>query len=287
MHTPWMHSSEPGCSTIQLGNITPIHLLPIVAENSYTAAEFGCIDIWCCRYRNIQDQKLLKHYLSLLSPSERDRYGRFRSTASRREFLVTRALARWALSKYATVKPEEIFFSIDAYGKPRVKHPPVAHDLSFSIGHTSGICVFAVAPYLTDLGIDIERIDINCDYVKLAESVFSSAETAALSALHRDLRRIPFFASWTLKESYVKARGLGLAIPLDKVTFIVKPNRDIYVTLDPELRDDPRHWSFALLRIGKCYLIAVCMNKRSSKTILRYTFCVPFAERLDQRRLVD
>jgi len=49
---------------------------------------------------------------------------------------------------------------------------------------------------------------------------------------------------WTFKEAYIKARGLGLALPLDKVSFLFNSEEDIRLEIDPAIRDLPKNWRF-------------------------------------------
>ena len=62
-----------------------------------------------------------------------------------------------------------------------------------------------------EIGVDIERLRPLSDMDALAERVFSAAERAALAAVPPDRRVEAFFAGWTRKEAYIKARGEGIA----------------------------------------------------------------------------
>jgi 4'-phosphopantetheinyl transferase len=68
-----------------------------------------------------------------------------------------------------------------------------------------------------------------------------------LRALPEDRRRARFFAYWTLKEAYIKARGMGLALPLHAFSFLLDVAPPIRVVLSPELNDNAAHWQFERL----------------------------------------
>ena len=56
-----------------------------------------------------------------------------------------------------------------------------------------------------------------------------------------------FFRLWTLKEAYLKARGIGLSIPLDRVVVSVDEGPPAIVALDG---DDPSAWSVEAFEPG-------------------------------------
>ena len=70
-----------------------------------------------------------------------------------------------------------------------------------------------------EVGIDVERFDRRCDMEAIARRYFSALEIQELMSLGMGDRPARFLEYWTLKEAYVKARGLGLSIPLDSFYF--------------------------------------------------------------------
>jgi 4'-phosphopantetheinyl transferase len=76
------------------------------------------------------------------------------------------------------------------------------------------MAVYAVSR-TREVGIDIEQINAQFAHDQIPERFFSAAEVAALRALPESLQIEAFFQIWTRKEAYVKARGLGLSLPLD------------------------------------------------------------------------
>jgi 4'-phosphopantetheinyl transferase len=82
----------------------------------------------------------------------------------------------------------------------------------FSFGR---LAVYAVSNR-REIGVDIEQIRDDLDFLSIASSLCSVGERASLSTLPVDLRARGFYNCWTRKESYIKAQGLGLSLPLDQ-----------------------------------------------------------------------
>jgi 4'-phosphopantetheinyl transferase len=85
--------------------------------------------------------------------------------------------------------------------------------LCFNVAHAGELSLFACTRGLA-VGGDLERIRKDQDLVVMAATAFSSGERA-VTALDR--RREAFFASWTLREAYVKAVGVSLAQLPDRI----------------------------------------------------------------------
>jgi 4'-phosphopantetheinyl transferase len=70
-----------------------------------------------------------------------------------------------------------------------------------------------------------------------------------------------FFDYWTLKEAYIKARGLGLTLPLGQFTFHRIPGRAPAISFAPELHDDPSSWQFAQFWPTRDHRMAVAVRR--------------------------
>jgi 4'-phosphopantetheinyl transferase len=75
--------------------------------------------------------------------------------------------------------------------------------------------------------------------------------------LESKLQRQRFFDLWTLKESYIKARGKGLAIPLKSFGF--RFTKDNNILLDEQVKE-AGHWRFWQLDDTEKYKLAVALR---------------------------
>jgi 4'-phosphopantetheinyl transferase len=80
--------------------------------------------------------------------------------------------------------------------------------------------------------------------LKLCPRCFLPLEQAQLEALPDAEKRDRALSLWTLKESYIKARGMGLLIPLDKFSFVFGGAEGIRLQIDPSLGDEAERWKF-------------------------------------------
>ena len=221
------------------------------------AADSRRIDLWCTYISEIRDESLLTRYEALLSADERIRRERFRFARDQRRYLVTRALARTVLSRYAAVRPEEWTFSTGPHGRPAICAPPIHPALEFNISHSADLVMLGVTSERT-LGIDTESIGSREADIDGLDRYFAPEESAALLSLPPGERRRRFFELWTLKESYIKARGMGLAIALDAFRFELSGERGLTLHMRRELADSPQRWRLWQLALRGDYLAAIC-----------------------------
>lgn len=237
----------------------------------------GLIDLWWYPYGATTDPALLSAHNALMTPEERARHDRFVGEGDRALFLATRALVRTTLSRYAPVAPGDWRFGTHARGKPHIEAPATAPPLHFNLSNTHGLIVCAVSTTFAAMGVDTEPADRRSATVALADRYFSPTEVAALNALPADRHRRRFLSYWTLKESYIKAKGLGLAIPLDQFSFLLDQD-PIGIAFDPRLGDDAARWRFALIDAQPNHLVAIGADTGGAGWSLRARRVVPLVD---------
>jgi 4'-phosphopantetheinyl transferase len=216
----------------------------------------------------------LQEYRSILTPDEVTRCERFWLDADRARFVIARALVRTMLSRYVPVPPHVWRLRIESHGRPEIDNlPPGAPDLRFNLSHTRGLLACAVTVG-RDVGIDVENVHRALTH-DVAKRFFSAQEVADLHALPKDDQRLVFFDYWTLKESYIKARGLGLALPLGQFTFHRPPGRAPHISFAPELHDDPASWQFAQFWPTQDHRMAVAVRRVGEDLPIVVTSVVP------------
>lgn len=230
------------------------------------------IHLWCTNFEQIRGPDLEAAYFRLLSPAERARQARFHFDRDRHRFLVTRALVRTVLSRYASVTPCHWLFATNAHGRPRIANPeagPGSSGLTFNVSHTEDLIVLGIARG-TRLGVDAELVNGGNADLDIAANFFSPMEVSELQALPASLQPQHFLELWTLKESYIKARGEGMSIPLDQFGFTLPGATGIEMCLDPRQADHASAWRFLQYRLASGHLVAVCSDiGRRTRTTLR------------------
>jgi 4'-phosphopantetheinyl transferase len=221
----------------------------------------GRVDLWFTSLDRVHDESLLTHYRGLLTSEERQQEKRFYFERDQHSYLVTRALVRTTLSRYAPVPAAQWMFQASAHGRPEILNDhPLARRISFNISHTRGLIVLAVTGGQA-VGVDIENIRVRQVSLEVADRFFSPQEVLDLRAAPAASRPERFFHYWTLKESYIKARGLGLSIPLEQFSFHFPPPAGVGIRFEPQLEDDPARWRFWQLRPAAEFLAALCVER--------------------------
>jgi 4'-phosphopantetheinyl transferase len=243
-----------------------------------TAPPLDRVDVWTTT--TDEAEPYFPGYCALLTPDERTRAERFCFHGDRLRFVTARAMVRAMLSRHVDLPPDAWRLRIESYGRPEVANlPPGAPDLRFNISHTEGLvaCALTVG---RDVGIDIEHVRRQLTH-DVAERFFSSQEVADLRLLPKDEQELVFFDYWTLKESYIKARGLGLALPLDQFTFHRHAGRAPHISFAPELHDDPATWQFAQFWPTVEHRMAVAVRRAGEDLPIEVSAIIPLAHTTD------
>lgn len=103
--------------------------------------------------------------------------------------------------------PTPVELEYDEHGKPHV-YTIEGDEIYFSLSHSGDYVACIIAD--KSCGIDIERHS-DRDYEKIARRICTDSE------LEHVKTKEEFYQVWTLKESVMKAEGLGLALDMKKI----------------------------------------------------------------------
>lgn len=161
--------------------------------------------------------------LQALDEEEIDRYRRFVFERDRRTFVAAHALLRCALGGLAQVRPEHWRFGREDFGRPFLLGPS-SNLCSFNLSHSGSVAAAAVCPVPFRIGVDIEEIKERDVSQTTANSFCSPTELSALAAFGDRPRYVSaYYRFWTLKESYLKAVGVGIGEHLRNVECRLHP----------------------------------------------------------------
>jgi 4'-phosphopantetheinyl transferase len=212
------------------------------------------LHLWYAYPDDLLEEEAVEACARLLSEEERARWQTFKFDRHRREYLATHALARTALSYHGPLPPEAWRFEINAYGKPAIE-PRCG--LCFNLSNSPGLVVCLISQG-AEVGVDVEPHERAGSIAEVGPRMFSLRELEQLGDLRDYERPERALRLWTLKEAYIKARGMGLALPLNKFSFLFEGAERIRMELDASLGDEPEHWQFCLMdQRGHCIALMV------------------------------
>ena len=218
------------------------------------------VHLYFSQPETISEPALLNRYKSLLTDDELTQMSRLYFARHRHQYLITRALIRTTLSIYFPVEPADWRFGKNGYGKPEIINPGESWPVCFNLSHCDGLVVCGVTRDHA-IGVDVEDTQRStvAAFDRLS-SYFSASEISELAQLPPEKQKLRFFDYWTLKESYIKARGMGLAIPLSKFSFQFEADRLNGIAFHPDLGDDANNWQFRRISLPPQYRVAMALN---------------------------
>lgn len=232
--------------------------------SSLVSLEPDEVHLWHVQTESAIDRGWLSKYKDLMSHDERERYHRFLVAHARDQHLIARAMVRNVLSKYDAIDPADWRFQFDSHGKPRIAEPQNRIDLKFNLAHCHGLVVLAVTQG-ADIGVDCENMSRDIEHRPFAERYFAPEEVAWIQSTPDDQISDVFFQLWTLKESYIKAVGKGLSLPLDQFGFQVEHPSPPTIRFGEKIDDRSERWEFSQIELQAPFKIAMCVERSANR----------------------
>jgi 4'-phosphopantetheinyl transferase len=204
----------------------------------------------------------------VLSPDERERVRRLRSSRNRRRVAVSRGLLRRLLAGYAGVAAHELRFSYGPWGKPALAPLPRGMDLRFNVAHSAELIVVAITR-ARPVGVDVERIRPLRNLERLARRHLSSREWAAFRRVPEARRTEAFFDFWTREEAFCKAMGRGLPLRPQRIEMARVSGRPASVPAVDAAAEEASAWCLRHFEPAPGYVGALAVRGRRGRVVWR------------------
>ncbi|WP_160061945.1 4'-phosphopantetheinyl transferase family protein [Psychromonas sp. L1A2] len=234
-------------------------------RSSLNALNTNHIDLWFIEPHQLSTEAMTS-LRALLSNEETLKLQQYKNKPAQHTSTVTRALCRLILAQYTNKTPASLKFIRNRHGKPELVDNINA--LRFNLSHNNELIVMVVCAN-DDIGCDIENPKRKISIEPISRRYFAKQEHKQLSHLTGEQQKQRFFEIWTLKEAFVKATGIGIALGLDTFYFDLK--KRLTQNVDINFND---HYSLDKFAPWQCHQtlfneqsLAICRTSTLQQTI--------------------
>ncbi|KAM3935312.1 L-aminoadipate-semialdehyde dehydrogenase-phosphopantetheinyl transferase [Leptodactylus fuscus] len=206
-----------------------------------------------------------------VQPEEKQRIAQFIFTRDAKAAMAGRLLIRKLISEKLQIPWDKIQLDRTAKGKPFLVSgtPPQLPNFNFNVSHQGDYAVLAAEPEL-QVGVDIMKTDrpgsgSTEEFFRIMHRQFTEREWHSIKSLGSDWARLDmFYRHWALKESFIKAIGVGLGFNLQRVEFEVSPLDmevgKVYTQTKMLLDGEDENWSFEEMLLDEKHHVAVALG---------------------------
>lgn len=208
---------------------------------------------------------------------EKERLARFVFRDDFKSSLIGRLLLRKFVKESTGTEYDKVRFVRDEKGKP-VLGSACPNKINFNVSHQGDYTVLAGCASDGLLGVDVVKIEqprgkTLGEYFRLMSRIFSPREWETIRGVGGERDQLAMFCRhWCLKESYLKAVGVGVTINLQDVCFKINSkvlNRNGVVD-DTEVyfRGEKLDWEFQEMLLDEHHCVAVALNSRNNDKVV-------------------
>lgn len=211
--------------------------------------------------------------LSCTQEEERERIMKFVYKKDAKSALVGRLLLRKVITEQTGIPYSEIKLGRTEKGKPFLISPSTCR-FQFNVSHQGDYVVLAGEPFIR-VGVDVMKTEIKGsqtidEFFHTMRQQFTSYEWQTIRKQPTERKQLQMFLRhWCLKESYVKALGVGIGISkkLQSIEFHISPQsvelNDKTVVIDTNLclqNKLSEKWCFEESKLDEDHQVAVALE---------------------------
>ncbi|KAM4702469.1 L-aminoadipate-semialdehyde dehydrogenase-phosphopantetheinyl transferase [Discoglossus pictus] len=207
-----------------------------------------------------------------VQPEEKTRIGEFVFTRDAKAAMAGRLLIRKLITEKLQIPWNEIVLQRTSKGKPFLVNGISAQhqNYHFNVSHQGDYAVLAAEPD-RQVGIDIMKTDLPGsgsieDFFRIMNRQFTQKEWSSIKCMSSDWTRLDmFYRHWALKESFIKAIGVGLGFNLQRIEFDVSPIKmevgNVYTETKMWLDEEKEKWTFEEVMLDHQHHVAVALEE--------------------------
>ncbi|XP_075402656.1 L-aminoadipate-semialdehyde dehydrogenase-phosphopantetheinyl transferase isoform X2 [Tenrec ecaudatus] len=208
-----------------------------------------------------------------IQPEEKERIGQFVFARDAKAAMAGRLMIRKLVAEKLNIPWNNIRLQRTAKGKPVLAKDSLNPypNFNFNISHQGDYAVLASEPEL-HVGIDIMKTSFPGrgsipEFFHIMKRKFTNKEWETIKSFKDEWTQLDmFYRNWALKESFIKAIGIGLGFELQRLEFDISPlNLDIgQVYRETRLFLDgkeEKEWVFEESKIDEHHFVAVALKK--------------------------
>jgi 4'-phosphopantetheinyl transferase len=202
-------------------------------------------------YININDKvsdNLYNRLMEIISVERRQKIERLYFEDDKKRSLFTEILIRYVAVIKENFNNSNIRFKQNKYGKLYFQE---SNNCFFNVSHSGEWVVCGWSNY--EIGIDIEEITDR--ELELSDCFLHPSEYRYFENKEDGEKKKVFYSLWTLKESYIKFRGMGFYLPLNSFWFNVDAD-DIQIFSTDVIKPHFKQYS-----LSDKYKISVCLHE--------------------------
>ncbi len=194
--------------------------------------------------------------MNILSAQRQEKIKTITNPQNRRLTLAAGLLLNYSLTRQ-NISPNNLSLTCNAYGKPFFED----NSVHFNLSHSGQYVLCAISDI--EVGADIQKMTAHYN-LNVAKRFFHSDEYTYLADLPTDKQQHVFFRLWTLKESYVKNIGTGIANTFNKFSIQITDNIPYIMH-----NNKKQLYLFHEYKINN-YYAAICSNAINDKVSLQW-----------------